>query len=185
MTHIKRKKNSRQRGSWTHGWGAKKKHRGAGHRGGRGRAGSGKKGDAKKTLYWKDKGFGKGKMGFTSLANTKIKTINISHLDSIIDKLVLENKANKKGDVYDINLMVLGYNKLLGSGKVLRKINITIKEASQRAKEKIEKAGGKITVLSIQNAKDSKDKSVKDSALKSDSKKKSLEPVKEKVEENE
>ena len=45
MTHNKRKKNSRQRGEWTHGWGAKKKHRGAGHRGGRGNAGSGKRGE--------------------------------------------------------------------------------------------------------------------------------------------
>ena len=36
-----RKKNTRQRGSHTHGWGAKKKHRGAGNRGGRGNAGSG------------------------------------------------------------------------------------------------------------------------------------------------
>ena len=55
MTINKRKKNSRQRGSWTHGWGSKKKHRGAGHRGGKGNAGTGKKGDAKKPKIWKNK----------------------------------------------------------------------------------------------------------------------------------
>ena len=49
----KRSKNSRQRGSKTHGWGAMKKHRGAGHRGGRGAAGSGKRGDAKKPSIWR------------------------------------------------------------------------------------------------------------------------------------
>ena len=52
MTVNKRKKNSRQRGSHTHGWGAMKKHRGAGNRGGRGAAGSGKRADSKKPSIW-------------------------------------------------------------------------------------------------------------------------------------
>ncbi|MBT7062960.1 50S ribosomal protein L15, partial [Candidatus Woesearchaeota archaeon] len=36
MVIRKQKKSVKQRGSRTHGWGAGKKHRGAGHRGGRG-----------------------------------------------------------------------------------------------------------------------------------------------------
>jgi len=48
MSINKRTKRSRQRGSHTHGWGAKKKHRGAGNRGGRGMAGTGKRADQKK-----------------------------------------------------------------------------------------------------------------------------------------
>ena len=50
MVTNKRSKDTRQRGSNTHGWGAMKKHRGAGHRGGRGNAGTGKRGDAKKQV---------------------------------------------------------------------------------------------------------------------------------------
>jgi large subunit ribosomal protein L15 len=48
MTTHRRKKNVKQRGSKTHGWGSMKKHRGAGNRGGRGKAGTGKRGDQKK-----------------------------------------------------------------------------------------------------------------------------------------
>jgi len=40
MTVNKRKKMSRLRGSHTHGWGAKKKHRGKGNKGGAGMAGT-------------------------------------------------------------------------------------------------------------------------------------------------
>ena len=42
------KKVRKFRGSHTHGYGSKKKHRGAGSRGGRGMAGSGKRADQKK-----------------------------------------------------------------------------------------------------------------------------------------
>ncbi len=49
MAINKQKKNVRQRGTKTHGYGSMKKHRGAGHRGGRGNAGSGKRGDKKRT----------------------------------------------------------------------------------------------------------------------------------------
>jgi large subunit ribosomal protein L15 len=87
MTHNKEKKTADKRGEWTHGWGAKKKHRGAGHRGGRGLAGSGKRGDAKKPRYWKDKKYF-GKNGFSPINPNKINTIGLSHLDSIIDTLI-------------------------------------------------------------------------------------------------
>jgi large subunit ribosomal protein L15 len=59
----KRSKQSRNRGSHTHGGGSMKKRRGAGSRGGKGKAGSGKRGDAKKPMYWKDKNYF-GKKGF-------------------------------------------------------------------------------------------------------------------------
>lgn len=135
MTHNKRKKNSRQRGSWTHGWGAKKKHRGAGHRGGRGRAGSGKKGDVKKPSYWKTEKFGK--VGFTSLRK-KVKTINTSQLQLILGK---EEK---------INLTEKGYGKLLGAGNISNKIEITVRQASEKAIAKVEKAGGKVILPKIE-----------------------------------
>jgi len=146
MTHNKRAKNSRQRGTWTHGWGAKKKHRGAGHRGGRGRAGSGKKGDVKKPSYWADKNFGKGKIGFASLRKPVTKTINLSHLNDILDTLVKNKKAENKNGTYIVDLNKLKYQKLLGAGKITKKVEVTIIDASEKAKAKIAQAGGKLTV---------------------------------------
>lgn len=146
MTDNKRKKNSRQRGSWTHGWGAKKKHRGAGHRGGRGLAGSGKRGDAKKTLYWDDPHYF-GKRGFVSATAVDEKTINIAHLDVIADTLIKKGKATKGSGEIIINLGELGYTKLLGAGNTKRKFSITVEKASKMAVEKISKNGGKVLVL--------------------------------------
>ena len=143
MTHNKRKKNSRQRGEWTHGWGAKKKHRGAGHRGGRGNAGSGKRGDAKKPSYWADaKYFGKN--GFASINKKDINTIGLSHLDSMIDSLLEKGKASVKDGVVIINLIDIKCHKLLGNGHTSKKIEVTVDMASPKAVEKIQKAGGQV-----------------------------------------
>ncbi|MBI2499254.1 uL15 family ribosomal protein [Candidatus Woesearchaeota archaeon] len=135
MTINKRKKNSRQRGSKTHGWGAMKKHRGAGNRGGRGLAGSGKKSDQLKPTIIKKFGLSNyfGKAGFKrpqKLVNKKIKTMNVGDLI----------KFNKP----EINLIELGFNKLLGEGKVTKKYTIKVESCSRLAKEKIENAGGSI-----------------------------------------
>ena len=99
---TKRKKNTRQRGSKTHGWGAKKKHRGAGNRGGRGMAGSGKRAGQKKPTILTTYGnsyFGKHGFHRPQKLLSEIKTINIEDLGKF--------KEDK------INLTGLGYNKLL------------------------------------------------------------------------
>ena len=145
MVHNKRKKNSRQRGSWTHGWGEKKKHRGAGHRGGRGLAGTGKKGDAKKTKHWKDTKYF-GKHGFHSITATKTNTINLSTIVQHTQKWVTAGKATNEAGTIKINLTELGYDKLLGTGNTKQKLEITIETASQKAIEKIEKTGGKVNL---------------------------------------
>ena len=49
MLKQKRSKVSRMRGTNSHGWGHKKKHRGKGHRGGVGLSGTGARGDVKKS----------------------------------------------------------------------------------------------------------------------------------------
>lgn len=143
MTHNIRKKNSRQRGEWTHGWGAKKKHRGAGHRGGRGLAGSGKRGDAKKPRYWTDKKYF-GKNGFSSINPNVVSKIGISHLDSMVDTLLERGKAKLNNDVVSIDLKDINCRKLLGTGVASRKFEIKAEMASSRAVEKIQKAGGSV-----------------------------------------
>jgi large subunit ribosomal protein L15 len=136
MVVNKRKKFSRQRASHTHGWGSKKKHRGAGNRGGRGMAGTGKRGDQIKTLIWKDKKYF-GKHGFKKKGIKKeIRTINIDYIEENL------NKFPKQGDI--INLKKLGYTKLLGKGNIKTKLNIKVDNASKKAVEKIKKLGGEV-----------------------------------------
>ncbi len=144
MASIKRrKKNTRQRAGTTHGWGAMKKHRGAGHRGGRGNAGSGKRGDAKKPSYWKDMDR-YGKHGFTSKSVVENRPINVGHVASTVDRLVREGKA-QKGKAFSVDLDALGYDLLLGTGIVNVPIDVTVARATAKAVEKIAKAGGKVT----------------------------------------
>ena len=142
MVTFKRKKVTKYRGSKTHGGGSMKKRRGAGNRGGRGMAGSGKRADQKKQTILKKYGNAYfGKKGF-KLKKKEVNLINLYELDNII-----ENKQIKKEkDIYNINLTELKYTKLLGSGKISNKYNITVNSCSKKAKEKIEKLGGKVNV---------------------------------------
>ena len=148
MTNNKRKKNSRQRGGTTHGWGSMKKHRGAGHRGGRGNAGSGKRGDAKKpSLGWKKGSRPRGKLGFKSHSSKSIRSINLSDIQKSIETFVKRGVAEKKNDVYTLDIKSLKYDKLLGSGKIKSKMEIKADYASESAIAKVEQAGGKVILL--------------------------------------
>jgi len=140
MTVNKRKKNSRQRGSWTHGWGEKKKHRGAGSRGGRGMAGTGKRGDAKKPSIWKERYFGK--FGFVSRKKIKIVSQNLEFLEKNAEKLVAKKLVSKEGDHYVVDSKKLKFNKLLGKGKLTKKFKIDVPYASKKAIDSVQKAGG-------------------------------------------
>ncbi len=145
-----RKKNSRLRGTHTHGWGAKKKHRGAGSRGGRGNAGSGKRGDCKKPSYWGDTRFA-GKHGFKRPAKKvrKIQSINLK----IMERNLRWFNAVEKNGVFEVDLSKAGIRKLLGTGKVTKKYNIKVEYASKSAIEKVTKAGGNVTVKPKQEKK--------------------------------
>jgi len=128
---VRRKKNiHRKRGSRTHGYGYKK-NRGSGNRGGKGMAGTGKRSDNKKTLILKLYGneyFGK--RGFIIPPEVKqdIRAINIKDLPH----------------QSSLDLTSLGYDKLLSKGAPAMKYEIKVAKCSAKAKEKIEKAGGKI-----------------------------------------
>ena len=146
MTVNKRKKNSRQRGSKTHGWGSMKKHRGAGSRGGRGMAGSGKRSDSKKPSNWKEKYFGK--HGFKSKKQgIKIKALNLLDIENRLNSLLKEKIIEKENDFYDIDAEKLGFNKLLSKGNVSNKFRIKVMYASKNAIEKVKAAGGNVTGL--------------------------------------
>lgn len=143
MTTNKRRKVVKYRGSKTHGGGSKKKRRGSGHRGGRGMAGSGKRADQKKPTIFKLYGSSYfGKHGFTRPNTIKVKAINVGMLNDMLPKLVSEKKAVEEKGLFVVDLEKLGYDKLLGSGKVKSKIKVKAKSISRNAAEKIVALGG-------------------------------------------
>lgn len=144
MPARKRPKNSRQHGSTTHGWGARKKHRGSGNRGGQGMAGTGKRSDGKKTMIWTDPNYF-GKHGFKKKGQKCIvNPVNIEQIEQRLDRLLQEKKISKEGDVYTIELSTIGYNKLLGSGTLKNKLKIKVDFASENAISKINAKGGEV-----------------------------------------
>ncbi|MFP4523764.1 MAG: uL15m family ribosomal protein [Candidatus Woesearchaeota archaeon] len=145
MTTTKRSKNSRYRGSKTHGGGSMKKRRGAGHRGGRGAAGSGKRGDAKKPSIWKNTRYA-GNHGFVSKTRTRNAPVTLAHLERFTRTLQDEGYLSVKDGSHSIDLGKAGYTKLLGTGQATRKWAITVPNATDGAIEKVKKAGGTVTV---------------------------------------
>jgi large subunit ribosomal protein L15 len=147
MTTHKRKKVTKYRGSKTHGCGSMKKRRGAGNRGGRGMAGTGKRGDTKKPSISDEYKTYFGKHGFKKKNPRRVKPVNLSYFQQKIDKLASQSLIEEKGGVYIVDLPKLGFDKLLGSGNLTKKINFTTKYASASAVEKVKKAGGSVKVL--------------------------------------
>ncbi len=141
MTVNKKKKKVNYRGSKTHGCGSMKKRRGAGHRGGRGAAGSGKRGDCKKPSIWKGRYFGK--LGFKT-NNPKINSINLKEIEIKIPKWLEQGLIKENKEVFQIDLNMFGYDKLLSTGEITKKLNIKVSSFSNKAAEKIKNAGGDI-----------------------------------------
>lgn len=133
MTVRFRKKVRRMRGSHTHGWGAKKKHRGAGSRGGRGKAGMFKHKKSWRIRY--DPDYLSRTKGFKIPIEVKedIKAITLKDVD------ILAKKLNKT----EIDVSQLGFDKVLSTGKITQALTVKAKKIVEKAKEKIEKAGGK------------------------------------------
>ncbi len=146
MVVHKRKRNTRMRGAkTTHGYGSKKKHRGAGHRGGVGMAGTGKRADQKKPSILKE--FGNayyGKHGFhrPSKVIDKLKGINLGQIDLHFDNYLAQNFVIKEGNTYMLDVAALGYQKVLGTGSLTHKVKIKARAFSASAVEKITAAGG-------------------------------------------
>lgn len=91
-----------------------------------------------------------GKIGFKRPQKVikKLRTINLKDLDSRVDELLKEKKVKKEKDVIKINLTELGYDKLLGTGKVKHKLIVEAKSFSKNAIKKLEGVKGKAIVVS-------------------------------------
>ena len=90
------------------------------------------------------------KRGFKTLKKNNTAILNLSKIQSIYekDKEIFNNPLSLKS-LIDKNLINKRYLKLkiLGSGELKTKLDITAHFASKQAKEKVEKAGGKLNIV--------------------------------------
>jgi len=140
---TKDRKVRKQRGSRTHGWGQIGQHRAGGGRGGHGKAGLDKhkwtyviKHDP---TYWEKKGFVS-----TKTLNKTVSIINVGKLDDLADKLESEKKLERKNKKIFLDLESLGYDKLLGTGEIIKPMLVKVASYSEAASRKLEEAGGQI-----------------------------------------
>lgn len=182
MLKQKRAKPTRLRGSSSHGWGHKKKHRGAGARGGKGLSGTGARGDAQKAglLSGSKKFYNKiaaakgvplkkfmthythfGKKGFKSIHAKKVNTLSLNYIENNFDKMVEGGIIVKEKNEYIFDATAFSYDKILGKSNFTKKLTVVTKEISESAKQKIIDAGGKVEVTSAKE-----DEFVEDSSEK-------------------
>jgi large subunit ribosomal protein L15 len=140
------RKIRKMRGSRTVGGGCSKKRRGAGHRGGRGNAGL-HKSKWTWTVKYDPKHFGKYGFKRPPRSILKFSTVNLDYLDEKSEELVKQGLAQSKNGAIEIDITDLGYNKVLGKGRVNRPLVIKSPKFSSLAIQKIEEAGGEVIVL--------------------------------------
>jgi large subunit ribosomal protein L15 len=129
------------RGSRTHGRG-KKHGRGAGGRGGTGNAGLHKHKFKWMVKYDPDHF---GRHGFTRHAMLhEVKVINLEQLASGLQEFEAGGHAKRSGTAIEVDLTAAGIDKLLGSGRATSAYHIKVAAASERAKAKVQEAGGKV-----------------------------------------
>ena len=90
------------------------------------------------------------KRGFKSRKIEDIALINLSKIQDRIDKKkILPNTKINLENLQKSNLINNKYRrlKLLGSGDIKNKFDFEVNFISKSAKEKIEKSGGKVTVI--------------------------------------
>ena len=89
------------------------------------------------------------KRGFTSIRKNKTAIVNLSRIQKIFDvKKITLNKLNLLS-LQKIKLVSKKYKqiKLLGTGDIKAKFDVEVNFISNSAKAKIEKLGGKVTLL--------------------------------------
>ena len=121
---------------------------GLGKTSGRGHKGAGQRSGNKKRAWFEG-----GQMplarrlprrGFTNIFKEKFQIVNISDLNKIKKKLDIDPVVLKENGLIRSSLKSV---KVLGVGDIEKKINVTATSFSDSAKNKIEKAGGTVTIL--------------------------------------
>ena len=140
------RKSRRQRGTRYCGWGQIGQHRQSGSRGGVGAAG-------KHKHYWirtviqEPNHFGHD--SFYSVNRRPVnKWLNVRDVDSLMEHhgVIRENDTKPS-----LDLSSLGYDKLLGGGKIRGRVTLHIGRVTGTAKEKVEAAGGEVLTFHEHN----------------------------------
>ena len=146
MVVRRRKKSRKLRGrTRTMGWGRIGQHRKSGSRGGFGLVGFHKH---KWTWTIKYAPHWFGKHGFTQPPTivAEINAINVGELDEIARDMLGQGIARKEDNKIVIDVSVLGFNKVLGRGKITLPLKVITPAITERAREKIEAAGGEVVI---------------------------------------
>ncbi|MHA1481586.1 MAG: uL15m family ribosomal protein, partial [Candidatus Thorarchaeota archaeon] len=113
-------------------------------RGGKGMAGS-KKHHYIKIMQENPRYFGKWGFKRPQKLLENLVVLNIGEIDEAADRLVENGAATMTGKRYNIDVSKLGIDRILGSGKVTRKLNLTgVKSITVRARAKVTGIGGTV-----------------------------------------
>ncbi|MHC1611354.1 MAG: uL15m family ribosomal protein [Candidatus Methanospirareceae archaeon] len=139
-----KKRIKRIRGTRTCGGGSAKKRRGKGSKGGSGRAGA----YAHHFVRSLKRGIRKGdnKSQLPAYDRREDKAMNVDDLEEMVEELIERGKAEERGDGIYLDANELGIEKILGKGRVRKKLKLKAKKITKRAREKIERAGGSVEV---------------------------------------
>jgi len=88
-----------------------------------------------------------GKHGFYQPVKVEWKPINLGELDELVNKLIAEGRVKMEEGKYVINILELGFNKLLGKGTISKPVIIYTPAASMKAVEKVAAVGGEVRIL--------------------------------------
>lgn len=133
------RKSRRQRGTRYCGWGQIGQHRQSGSRGGVGAAG-------KHKHYWirtvihEPEHFGHDSF-YLSKRRPVNKWLNVRDVDAL---MAHHGVVKEKDTRPTLDLTSLGYNKLLGGGKIRGRVALRVERASNKAREKVEVVGGEV-----------------------------------------
>jgi len=88
-----------------------------------------------------------GKNGFHNPTSCRLKAMDISVIDRMVPALLANGLAKEENGIVTIDAGEIGIDKILGSGKVTRKIKISAGSFSVQAKSKIEQSGGQALIV--------------------------------------
>ncbi len=134
---TRNRKTRKLRGSRTHGWGQVAQHRASGHKGGLGKSGMLKHHFSTMLKEFPDH------FGHDSThpphPNIIKKWTSVRELDDIFANSGKDEQGKKI-----IDLVGLGYDKLLGGGQVKNAYTVKIKQFTKSAQEKVKQSGGEV-----------------------------------------
>ena len=138
---TRKRKVRKLRGSRTHGWGTSGQHRESGMLGGHGNAGLFRH---KKSAVIRYKIQMKKKRLQPGMADKRRSVTGVGQLEDLLVRKDCAHAVSEHDGKKLLDLQVLGFTKLLGSGKVRVPVLVKIGSFSKSAAAKLEAAGGRI-----------------------------------------